>query len=56
MITMPRKQVKLMDPLFSGHSSLSINIEEKKGNNERPFRFYNYLAHHQEFESRVRTR
>lgn len=44
MISMPPEQVKVMDPLFSNHSPLSIDINEQKNSTKRSFRFYNCLA------------
>lgn len=44
MISMPPKQVKVMDPLFSNHSPLNIDINEQKDSTKRSFRFYNCLA------------
>lgn len=38
-----------MDPLFSDHMPLAIEIERPTGRGTRPFRFFNHLAQHQDF-------
>ncbi|KAG5601445.1 hypothetical protein H5410_032815 [Solanum commersonii] len=44
VLHMPLAQVLTMDPLFSDHSPLSINVEKHKDAKKRPFRLYNCLA------------
>lgn len=50
---MPIVNVLFMDPIFSDHSPLSINVEEHKDANKRPFKFFNCLAQHQDFKTKV---
>lgn len=40
--------------MFSDHSPLCINIMEHKDKCKKPFKFYNCLAQHHEFEDRVK--
>lgn len=47
---MPPKQVRIMDPICSDHSPLSLDIEEHQDNYKRPFKFFNCLVQHQEFK------
>ncbi|KAK4713159.1 hypothetical protein R3W88_019066 [Solanum pinnatisectum] len=50
---MPIVQVLVMDPLFSDHSPLSINVEEHRDAKKRPFKFFNCLAQHPEFKNKI---
>lgn len=49
MIDMPPMQIQVMNPHFSDHSPLSIEVEATMDNRKRPFRFYNCLADHPDF-------
>ncbi|KAH0657699.1 hypothetical protein KY290_027261 [Solanum tuberosum] len=53
VLHMPIVQVLVMDPLFSDHSPLSINVEEHKDAKKRPFKFFNCLALHPEFKNKI---
>ncbi|KAH0658803.1 hypothetical protein KY289_027551 [Solanum tuberosum] len=53
VLHMPIAQVLAMNPLFSDHSPLSINVEEHKDAKKRPFRLYNCLAQHPEFKNKI---
>ncbi|XP_019228736.1 PREDICTED: uncharacterized protein LOC109209844 [Nicotiana attenuata] len=49
MINMPHHQVQIMNSMFSDHSPLGIEIEVRRDNKKRPFKFYNCMADHPEF-------
>ncbi|XP_075109039.1 uncharacterized protein LOC142180843 [Nicotiana tabacum] len=55
MLNMPPGQVHVMNPLFSNHSPLGIEINMKYDNKKRPFKFYNCMADHPDFEQIVET-
>lgn len=52
MIQMTQLDMLVMDPYFSDHSSLSTQTEEfpKKA---KPFKFFNHIADHDDFQSIV---
>ncbi|XP_070023456.1 uncharacterized protein [Nicotiana sylvestris] len=54
MINMPPMQVHVMDPQFSDHSPLCIELEAETEHKGRPFKFFNCLAEHPSFESIIR--
>ncbi|KAH0749114.1 hypothetical protein KY290_028346 [Solanum tuberosum] len=45
--------VLVMDPLFSNHSPMSINVEEHRDAKKRPFKIFNCLAQHPEFKNKI---
>ncbi|KAH0714216.1 hypothetical protein KY284_007121 [Solanum tuberosum] len=53
VLHMPIVQALVMDPLFSNHSPLSINVEEHKNAKKRPFKFFNCLAQHPVFKNKI---
>lgn len=55
VIRMPPLQVMVMEPLFSDHSPLSIEVETQRDIRKKPFRFYNYLAQHLDFKPTIQT-
>ncbi|XP_070017102.1 uncharacterized protein LOC142172443 [Nicotiana tabacum] len=55
MLNMPPRQVHVMNPLFSGHSPLGIEINMKCDNKRRPFKFYYCMADHPELGQIVET-
>nr|XP_009763385.1 PREDICTED: uncharacterized protein LOC104215309 [Nicotiana sylvestris]XP_016465127.1 PREDICTED: uncharacterized protein LOC107788003 [Nicotiana tabacum] len=56
MINMPPMQVHVMDPQFSNHSPLCIELERELEHKGRPFKFFNCLAEHPDFDSIIRDR
>ncbi|XP_075106712.1 uncharacterized protein LOC142179612 [Nicotiana tabacum] len=54
MINMPPMQVHVMDPQFSDHSPLCIELEAETEHKGKPFKFFNCLAEHPSFESIIR--
>ncbi|PHT40138.1 hypothetical protein CQW23_18992 [Capsicum baccatum] len=44
-----------MDPQLSDHSPLCIELEQQVVSGTKPFRFYNYLAEHEQFLREVQT-
>ncbi|XP_019255013.1 PREDICTED: uncharacterized protein LOC109233583 [Nicotiana attenuata] len=54
MINMPPMQVHVMDPQFSDHSPLCIELEVELEHKGRPFKFFNCLAEHPDFDSIIR--
>ncbi|XP_009592517.1 uncharacterized protein [Nicotiana tomentosiformis] len=53
MIDMLHIQVQVMDPHFSDHSPLSIEVEITMDNKKKPFKFYNCLAEYPNFAQLV---
>ncbi|XP_019239018.1 PREDICTED: uncharacterized protein LOC109219060 [Nicotiana attenuata] len=49
MINMPPQQVQIMNSMFSDHSPLGLELEVRRDNRKRPFKFYNCMADHPEF-------
>ncbi|XP_070029966.1 uncharacterized protein [Nicotiana sylvestris] len=49
MVNMPPLQAQIMDPYFSDHSPLSIQIATSLETGKKPFKFFNYLAEHPDF-------
>ncbi|XP_019237273.1 PREDICTED: uncharacterized protein LOC109217477 [Nicotiana attenuata] len=56
MMNMPPIQVNVMDPQFSDHSPLCIELEITMDTRGKPFKFFNYLADHTYFENIIRER
>ncbi|XP_019232084.1 PREDICTED: uncharacterized protein LOC109212845 [Nicotiana attenuata] len=54
MINMPPVQVHVMDPQFSDHSPLCIELEAEPEHKGRLFKFFNCLAEHPDFDSVIR--
>ncbi|XP_070013796.1 uncharacterized protein [Nicotiana sylvestris] len=46
---MPVSQVQIMEPQFSHHSPLKIKFDQYTGEKNKPFRFFNCIAEHQDF-------
>ncbi|KAK4724319.1 hypothetical protein R3W88_027098 [Solanum pinnatisectum] len=55
VIRMPPLQVMVMEPLFSDHSPLSIEVETQRDIRKKPFRFYNCLAQYPDFKPTIQT-
>lgn len=51
VLHMPIVKVLFLDPLFSNHSPLSINVEEHRDTSKRSFKFFNCLAQHPDFKT-----
>ncbi|XP_016496012.1 uncharacterized protein LOC107815018 [Nicotiana tabacum] len=49
----PQIKAIILEPSFSDHSPICVNICTRKMRRAKPFKFYNYLADHQEFSTRV---
>ncbi|XP_019244243.1 PREDICTED: uncharacterized protein LOC109224111 [Nicotiana attenuata] len=56
MMNMPPLQVCVMDPHFSDHSPLCIEVETGMEYKGRPFKFFNCFTEHPEFEEIIRSR
>ncbi|KAG5599650.1 hypothetical protein H5410_031020 [Solanum commersonii] len=55
VIRMPLLQVMVMEPLFSDHSPLSIEVESQRDIRKKPFRFYNCLTQHPDFKTIIQS-
>ncbi|XP_070045021.1 uncharacterized protein [Nicotiana tomentosiformis] len=51
MLAMPAQEVLIMNPYFSDHTPLSIQIMRKPARRPKPFRFYNYMAEDPDFQN-----
>ncbi|XP_070007968.1 uncharacterized protein [Nicotiana sylvestris] len=56
MMNMPPLQVCVMDPQFSDHSPLCIAVKAGMEYKGRPFKFFNCLTEHPEFEQIISRR
>ncbi|XP_019234784.1 PREDICTED: uncharacterized protein LOC109215219 [Nicotiana attenuata] len=52
--SMPPVQAHVMESLFSDHSPICIEIEDYCDNKKRPFKFYNCMVDHPEFEKIIK--
>lgn len=53
MTTWTHVEATTLDPYFSGHTPLAIEIGGRVFKGARPFRFFNHLAQHPDFLSLV---
>ncbi|XP_070045868.1 uncharacterized protein [Nicotiana tomentosiformis] len=55
LLKFPQLNIQIMDPHFSDHSPLCLNVEVKSKMKPIPFRFFNYVAEHKEFLTVVKV-